>query len=205
MTREKRKPAAVIKLALYIVCMLLFVVYFLFAGQIIGPILDGGKGMKKLKDGLDALPATAPAVGWVDSVEYLGGVKSEVVIEGIAFCESEEALPRGKTVDVILYSEGRSYRTAAGVMASRPTLEKIQDDYRLGSTTIAYTAIFSALPLRTGEYEVCLYVQESDTLTGLVHTGTMVTVAPGNVYDTAAGPGGAAPAPADGAADDAIA
>lgn len=153
----------------YIIAMTLFLVYLISANSI---ILSFFKDERLQKVNFSEIQGNSEVYYSMDSLEELGGLLERFYAQGWAYCETEVD-NTNKTISIILkdISSDLCYRIDSVAGERADVYGVFRDEKKIYNQMNGLECQFSSINIKSGTYELYLYVKENDVNYGLANTG----------------------------------
>lgn len=110
----------------------------------------------------------------VDSVTVYKNVFEKVAFDGWGFCDSDLSNQENRKMEFLLKSDNNCYSLEC-LLTPRNDVLNAFTDVNVPKSNSGRIEIYT-LPLKSGEYELWMYIEESDDVYGLVNTGKKYVV-----------------------------
>lgn len=149
--------------------MLLFLIYLISANSI---VLSFFKDERLYSTDFTEISSNSEVYFNVDSLEELGGLLERYYAQGWAYCETE-ADNTNKTISIILkdISSNMCYRIDSVAGERADVYGVFKNEKKIYNQMNGLECQFSSINIKSGTYELYLYVKENDVNYGLANTG----------------------------------
>ncbi|MBD5402331.1 hypothetical protein HDR58_05975 [bacterium] len=154
---------------IYIAMMMVFIVYLIFANQIV-LCFDKDTTVKKAK--MSDFKSNSEVIFSISVGENVGGMLEKCYMNGWAFCETEQD-NTNKEIN-LLFKDKLSdvcYVVENGAQMRPDVYGVFRNEKKIYNGLNGLECQFSTISFKEGEYELFLYVKENESNYGVVTTG----------------------------------
>ena len=157
------------KKKIYVIALILFAFYLLFANQI---ILFFHKDVRTKEVKFLDYHSNSEVTFSIDTGEEIGGLLEKYYIQGWAFCETEQDNSE-KDISLLFKSiSGNKCYVIDNKAQSRDDVYGVfREQKKIYSALNGLECQFSTINFKDGEYELFLYVWENESNYGFIETG----------------------------------
>ena len=162
---------------IYIVIISIFVLVLLQMNAIIALFL-GNRVVTPMYDYNDicTYDSNTEVLFVVNEFNLIEGITERVTLSGWAVCQIDNSITSNRYIEIILISEDLCYRVPTEKIRSTAAVNKVSKKLDLQTELLGYTVEFTTLTMKSGEYEIYIYVREGNDQYGLVRTGCCLSL-----------------------------